>query len=63
MSDLEVILRKERLPEGWQPSNRSRFGVTIHNINATVLVLELGIKEEKGPRRIQLSQSHELSQA
>ncbi|KZW00705.1 putative chloroperoxidase [Exidia glandulosa HHB12029] len=54
VKDLGVILRQERLPEGWEPSNRSRFGITIHNVNATVLAVELGIKEERGPRRIQL---------
>lgn len=52
--DLEVILRQERLPEGWEPSNRSRLGITIFNINVTALFVELGIVEERGPRRLML---------
>ncbi|EJD55644.1 heme-thiolate peroxidase [Auricularia subglabra TFB-10046 SS5] len=54
--DLEPILREERLPEGWEPSNRSRFGITIFNINVTALFVELGIVEKRGPRRLMLSE-------
>jgi len=55
VDDLSIILREERLPEGWEPSTRSRFGVTIASLNVTTLAVELGIKEERGPRRIQLN--------
>ncbi|KAH7104799.1 heme-thiolate peroxidase [Auriculariales sp. MPI-PUGE-AT-0066] len=55
IDDLTTILREERLPHNWEPSNRSQFGVTIATLNLTVFAVELGIKEERGPRRIKLA--------
>ncbi|KAJ7446559.1 Chloroperoxidase [Mycena latifolia] len=46
MSDLEPLLKEERIPEGWQPRVLSRMGLTILAFNRTVLKVENGIKEE-----------------
>ncbi|KAI0772773.1 chloroperoxidase-like protein [Trametes elegans] len=44
--DLGVILREERLPDGWEPSFRRPMGLTFLEHVATVVPLEFGIKEE-----------------
>ncbi|KAJ3827893.1 Chloroperoxidase [Lentinula raphanica] len=40
VSDLRPFLIEERIPEGWEPSVQSRFGLTIAAFNFTVLPLE-----------------------
>jgi hypothetical protein len=47
VKDLTSFLIEERLPEGWEPRIRSRYGLTIGTFNKTVLRVELGIKEGK----------------
>ncbi|EMD36879.1 heme-thiolate peroxidase [Gelatoporia subvermispora B] len=44
--DLQPILLEERLPDGWQPSERHQMGLTLTAFQPTVLSIELGIKEE-----------------
>ena len=46
IEDLEVILKEERLPEGWEPRVRNPWGLTITKFNQTVLAVELGINEK-----------------
>jgi len=48
VSDLEVFLKEERFPEGWEPSVRSPWGLTMATFQGTVLAVELGIDESKG---------------
>ncbi|KZV96010.1 putative chloroperoxidase [Exidia glandulosa HHB12029] len=55
VDDLAVILKEERIPDGWEPRIRSRNGLTIMGMNATVLPLEFGIKERRGPRTVRLT--------
>jgi len=43
VSDLRPFLLEERIPEGWEPSVRSRLGLTLAKFNFTVLPLEMGI--------------------
>ncbi|KAJ4496098.1 Chloroperoxidase [Lentinula edodes] len=40
VSDLRPFLIEERIPEGWEPSVRSRVGLTMAVFNLTVLPLE-----------------------
>ncbi|KAJ4490297.1 Chloroperoxidase, partial [Lentinula aciculospora] len=40
ISDLRPFLIEERIPEGWEPSVRSRLGLTVAMFNLTVLPLE-----------------------
>jgi len=46
VEDLRTILLEERLPDGWQPSERHPMGLTITAFQATVMQVEMGIKEE-----------------
>ncbi|KAI0634202.1 chloroperoxidase-like protein [Trametes polyzona] len=46
IDDLRVILGEERLPEGWEPRFRRRWGLTILEFNFTVLPVEFSVKEE-----------------
>lgn len=48
MDDLKVILKEERLPEGWESRVRNPFGLTLAAFNSTVLGVELGIDESTG---------------
>lgn len=50
-ADLRSWLVQERLPDGWQPKIGARMGLTILQFNATVLQLELGIKDKSGKGR------------
>ncbi|KAF5360184.1 hypothetical protein D9758_011334 [Tetrapyrgos nigripes] len=43
--DLKIILEEERLPEGWEPSIRSRMGLTFASFNLTVFKVENGTKK------------------
>jgi hypothetical protein len=49
VDDLTPFLLEERIPDGWEPRVRSRFGLTIATFNRTVLRVEFGIKEEVDP--------------
>ncbi|SRR6266550_8135585 len=40
LKDIEMILRDERIPEGWEPRLRKRYGLTIAAFNTSVLPLE-----------------------
>ena len=44
--DLRPILLEERLPDGWQPSERHPMGLTLLPFQSTVLTVEMGIREE-----------------
>ncbi|KAJ7092356.1 Chloroperoxidase [Mycena belliarum] len=46
VADLEVVLKEERIPVGWEPRAMSRKGLTIIAFQRTVLQVENGIKEE-----------------
>ncbi|KAJ6500893.1 Chloroperoxidase [Mycena sanguinolenta] len=46
VADLELVLREERFPDGWESRVRSRMGMTFLKLNLTVFKLERGIKEE-----------------
>lgn len=55
VDDLAVVLKEERIPEGWEPRYRARNGVTITGLNATIIYLELSIPEpRRGLRKIRL---------
>lgn len=41
--DLKVVLKEERLPEGWEPRGRNIFGTTLATLHAVILYVELGI--------------------
>jgi hypothetical protein len=40
-----VLLKEERLPEGWEPRVRDLWGLTVAGFNQTVLRVELGVDE------------------
>jgi len=44
--DLDVILKEERLPEGWQSRVRAKMGLTMASLNIT------GYKIESSARKI-----------
>lgn len=44
VDDLTVVLKEERIPEGWEPRYRGRNGLTLGIFNETTIALELGIK-------------------
>ncbi|KAI0827440.1 Cloroperoxidase [Trametes gibbosa] len=46
VADLAPLLTEERIPDGWEPRVRHRLGLTLCAFNATVLPVELGIREE-----------------
>ena len=48
VDDLNVFLKEERLPAGWEPRIREPWGLTIAAFIQTVLRVELGIDESKG---------------
>lgn len=44
--DLATILIEERLPDGWEPRVRDRFGLTFAQFNMTVMPVEMGVQDE-----------------
>ncbi|VDB87125.1 unnamed protein product [Peniophora sp. CBMAI 1063] len=44
--DLATILIEERLPTGWEPRVRDRFGLTFAKFNMTVMPVEMGVRDE-----------------
>ncbi|OBZ76314.1 putative sterigmatocystin biosynthesis peroxidase stcC [Grifola frondosa] len=46
VKDLRSVLLEERIPDGWQPRVRRPMGLTVSEIQWTVLAVELGVKEE-----------------
>ncbi|KAJ7699308.1 Chloroperoxidase, partial [Mycena rosella] len=46
VADLELFLKEERIPKGWETKMRSRMGLTFLEFNRTILKVERGIKEE-----------------
>ena len=44
--DLATILIEERLPDGWEPRVRDRFGLTFGKFNMTVMPVEMGVRDE-----------------
>jgi hypothetical protein len=47
VKDLETVLLKEQLPEGWESRVRGQMGLTMATFNFTVLPVEFGISEKK----------------
>jgi len=43
VEDLEIWLKEERLPEGWQPRIRDRFGHSMMSFNRSVFAVEFKI--------------------
>jgi len=43
IEDLEIFLLEERIPEGWSPAYRCRFGLTMGRFNMTTTRVMLGI--------------------
>ena len=48
VDDLEVVLKEERIPDGWEPRIREPWGLTFAAFNRIVFRVELGIDESKG---------------
>ena len=46
VADLRPFLLEERIPDGWQPYDRHRMGLTMAEFNMAGLKVELGIEEE-----------------
>ncbi|KAJ7109647.1 putative chloroperoxidase [Mycena crocata] len=52
VTDLELFLKEERIPEGWESKMRSRMGLTFLDFNRTILKGERAIREEPSiPRK------------
>ncbi|KAI5119462.1 hypothetical protein M0805_007196 [Coniferiporia weirii] len=51
VDDLEVFLKEERIPDGWESRVRDPFGLTFAAFNRTVFRIELGIKEGEEPEK------------
>ncbi|EJD01868.1 chloroperoxidase-like protein [Fomitiporia mediterranea MF3/22] len=49
VSDLEIVLKEERIPDGWESRVRDPWGLTFATFNNTVFRVELGIEGFKGP--------------
>jgi hypothetical protein len=49
VTDLELFLKEERIPEGWESKMRSRMGLTFLDFNRTILKVEHAIKETPVP--------------
>jgi hypothetical protein len=47
VADLTPILAEERIPAGWEPRVRSRFGLTMAKFQFTVLPVSFGINTKK----------------
>ena len=47
ISDLTPILTEERIPNDWEPRDRSRFGLTMLKFNGTVIPVERGVNTKK----------------
>ena len=47
VDDLEVVLKEERIPDGWEPRIRDPWGLTLAAFNRIVFRVELGIDESK----------------
>ena len=45
MDDLKVLLKEERIPDGWESRVRDPFGLTFAKFNLTVFRIELDIDE------------------
>ncbi|KAH8112824.1 chloroperoxidase-like protein [Phellopilus nigrolimitatus] len=47
VDDLEVFLKEERIPDGWESRVRDPFGLTFAAFNCTIFHVELGIGENE----------------
>ncbi|KIO33542.1 hypothetical protein M407DRAFT_185850 [Tulasnella calospora MUT 4182] len=47
VNDLEIFLKEERFPDGWEPRNREAFGHTIIQAQKTSLEIEFNINENQ----------------
>lgn len=45
VDELRPWLVEERIPEGWESRYRTRTGLTMAEINKTVLPIELGVDQ------------------
>lgn len=48
VDDIEVMLKEERIPDGWESRVREPFGLTFAKFNLTVFRVELGIEGSAG---------------
>ncbi|OCB87321.1 chloroperoxidase-like protein [Sanghuangporus baumii] len=48
VNDIEVLLKEERIPDGWESRVRDPFGLTFAKFNSTVFRVELGIDGSSG---------------
>lgn len=46
VNDLRPMLTEERFADNWEPRVRSPYGLTMAAFNATVLLVELGVKRK-----------------
>lgn len=47
IEDITPFLIEERIPEGWEPRIRRKYGLTMATFNKTVFRVEAGTKEGK----------------
>ncbi|KZT33932.1 Cloroperoxidase [Sistotremastrum suecicum HHB10207 ss-3] len=59
LDDLSVWLKEERLPDGWEPRRRDRFGVSMLSFNRHVLAVELAV-EEPDPKFVRASMKEQM---
>ncbi|THH09015.1 heme-thiolate peroxidase [Phellinidium pouzarii] len=52
VDDLQVMLKEERIPDGWESRIRDPFGLTFAAFNRTVFRVELGIDEKAKDSRV-----------
>lgn len=45
VEDLRVMLLEERIPNGWEPRIRERYGLTMGAFNFTVFKVLFGLKD------------------
>lgn len=43
--DLDVMLKEERFPEGWQPRIRGKMGLTMATLNVAAFKIESGARK------------------
>jgi len=46
VEDLRILLKEERIPDGWESKVKAKHGLTMCSFNKTVLAIESGITED-----------------
>lgn len=62
-SVLRPVLTEERIPDGWEPAIRARYGLTILNFNLTALKVEHNIDVKAATAELEREREEGTSKA